>query len=80
MTLPSMPMPNPHQPTVVLTTSNQLEAIKTVPTAQNHQAILFRFMRANWSSNYSFAQSNAHAYPLRVNMPPDPNRSLLIFA
>jgi hypothetical protein len=37
--LPRSPMPNPHQPTVVLTTCVQLNTIKTVPTAQSHQAI-----------------------------------------
>lgn len=44
ITLPTMPMPNPHQPIVVFTTPNQLNAINTVPTAHNHQAIWFRFM------------------------------------
>jgi len=34
-----MPMANPHQPTVVLTTSNQLSAIKSEPMAQSHQEI-----------------------------------------
>ena len=45
-TLPNIPMAKPHQPTVLLTTPNQLNAISTVPTAQKYQEILFRFIRA----------------------------------
>jgi hypothetical protein len=39
MTLPTMPITNPHQPIGVLTTSNQLNAISTEPIAHSHHAI-----------------------------------------
>jgi hypothetical protein len=39
MMLPTKPITKPHQPTVVLTTFIQLNTIRTVPAAHNHQAI-----------------------------------------